>query len=63
MRSCIVSETLVVQYCLNLIPRMSQQPLVGQVHLIIEANCSHSDTSHSVGLPWTSDQPDSETST
>jgi len=28
-----------------------------------EASQSHSDTSHSVGLVWTSDQPDAETST
>jgi hypothetical protein len=36
---------------------MAQQPLVGQGFLIIEASRSHSDTSHSVGLLWTSDQP------
>jgi len=42
---------------------MAQQPLVGQGLLIIEASRSHSDTSHSVGLLWTSDQPDAETST
>jgi hypothetical protein len=28
---------------------------------IMEASRSHSDTLHSVGLPWTSDQPDVET--
>jgi hypothetical protein len=37
--------------------------LVGQGLLIIEASRSHSDTPHSVGLLWTSDQPDAETST
>jgi hypothetical protein len=42
---------------------MSQQPLVRQGLLIIEASRSQSDTSHSVGLLWTSDQPDAETST
>ena len=42
---------------------MAQQPLVGQGLLIIEASRSHSDTSHSVGLLWTSDQPVAETST
>ena len=42
---------------------MVQQPLVGQDLLIIEASRSHSDTPESVGLPWTSDQPDAETST
>jgi hypothetical protein len=36
---------------------------VGQGLLIIEASRSHSDTPHSVGLLWTSDQPDAETST
>jgi hypothetical protein len=41
---------------------MGQQPLVSQ-DFISEASQSHSDTSLSVGLPWTSDQPDAETST
>jgi len=41
---------------------MAQQPLVSQGFHIIEASRSHSDTPHSVGLPWTSDQPDAETS-
>jgi hypothetical protein len=41
---------------------MARQPLVGQGLLIIEASRSHSDTPHSVGLLWTSDQPDAETS-
>jgi hypothetical protein len=31
--------------------------------LIVEASRSHFDTPHSVGLPWTCDQPDAETST
>ena len=31
--------------------------------LIVEDSISHSDTPHSVGLLWTSDQPDAETST
>ena len=39
---------------------MEQQPLVGQSLLIIEDSWSHSDTPHSVGLLWTSDQPDAE---
>jgi hypothetical protein len=42
---------------------MAQQPLLGQGLLIIEASWSHLDTPHSVGLFWTSDQPDAETST
>ena len=41
---------------------MAQQPLMCQGLLIIEASWSHSDTSHSVGLLWTSDQPHAETS-
>jgi hypothetical protein len=44
-------------------PPMAQQPLVGQGLLIIEASRSHSDTPHSVGLLWTSDQSVAETST
>jgi hypothetical protein len=42
---------------------MAQQPPVGQGLLIIEASRSRSDTPHSVGLLWTSDQPDADTST
>jgi hypothetical protein len=41
---------------------MVQQPLVGQDLLVNEASRSHSDTLYSVGLLWTSDQPDAETS-
>jgi hypothetical protein len=41
----------------------TQQPPVGQGLLTIEASRSHSDTSHPVGLLWTSDQPDAEPST
>jgi len=42
---------------------MAQQPVVGQGLLIIEASRSHSDVPYSVGLLWTNDQPDAETST
>ena len=42
---------------------MVQRPLVDQGLLITEASRSHSDTPHSVGLLWTSDQPDAEAST
>jgi hypothetical protein len=42
---------------------MALQPPMGQVLLIIEASRSYSDTPHSVGLLWTSDQADTETST
>ena len=38
-------------------------PLMGQGLLIVEASQSHSDTPQSVGLLWTSDHPDAETST
>jgi len=41
---------------------MAQQPLVGHGLLIVEDSRSHSDTPHSVGLLWTSDQPDAENS-
>jgi len=42
---------------------MGQQPLVDQGLLIIEVSQSHSKTPHPVGLLWTSDQSDAETST
>ena len=42
---------------------MAQQPVVGQGLLIIEASLPHSDTTHSVGILWTSDRPVAETST
>ena len=41
---------------------MMRRLQVGQGLLIIEASRSHSDTPHSVGLLWTSDQPDAEPS-
>ena len=42
---------------------MELQPQLGQCLPIISALQSHSDTTHSLGLLWTSDQPDAETST
>jgi len=42
---------------------VQQQALAGQDLLTVEASRSHSDTPHSVGLLWTSDQPHSKTST
>jgi hypothetical protein len=42
---------------------MAQQTLVGLGPLIIEASWSYSDTPHTVGLLWSSDQPDAEAST
>jgi len=40
---------------------MAQQLLVVKAFFIIEASRSHSDTSRSIRLLWTSDQPDAET--
>ena len=42
---------------------MAQQPSVGQGHLISEDSWLHSDTPHSVGLLWTSDQAGAENTT
>ena len=42
---------------------MSWEPLESQGLLIVEVSWSHSDTPHSVGLLWTGDQPDAQTST
>jgi len=42
---------------------VAQQTLVDQGLVIVEASRSHSDIPHLVGLLWTSDQPDAETST
>ena len=41
---------------------MAQQPVVGQGLHIVEGSQSHSDAARSVGLLWTSDQTDTETS-
>jgi len=42
---------------------MAQQPLLNLGLVIIEASRWHPDTAPSVGLLWTSDQPDAESST
>ena len=42
---------------------MAQHPPVGHGLLITEASPSHSDAPQTVGLLWTSDQPDAATST
>jgi len=42
---------------------MAQEPVFRHSLHIIEASRSHSETTHSVGLLWTSDQPVAETST
>jgi len=41
----------------------AQQPLVGHDLLSLEASPSHSDPPHSVGLLWTRDLPEADTST
>ena len=41
---------------------MGREPLLGQGLLVVEASRSHSDTPHTLGLLWTSDRPDAETS-
>ena len=42
---------------------MARQPLVGQDLFVAKVSRSLSDTSHPIGLLWTSDKPDAETST
>jgi hypothetical protein len=42
---------------------MTQQTLVGQSVLTVVASQPHSDTPHSVGLLWTSNETGAETST
>jgi len=42
---------------------MARQSPVSQSFHTVEVSRSHLDTSHSLGLPWTSDQPDAEIST
>jgi hypothetical protein len=50
---------LIINVCIAcLLLPMEQQPLLGQARLIFEASRSHTDTPHSVGLLWMSDQPD-----
>ena len=54
---------MIIQQLVLLFFLWCKQALVGQSVLIIEASRSHSDTPHSVGLLWTSDQPDTVAST
>ena len=42
---------------------MVQKPLEDQDFLTVEVSQSHSDTPQPVGLLWTSDRPDAQTST
>jgi len=58
----LVSRQMCVCVCVFFFT-MVQQPPVGQGLLTVEASRSHSDTLHLVGLLWTSDQPEAETST
>jgi hypothetical protein len=65
LRLCIMA-TLATCHCKGFFPPpppMARQSLLGQGLLIVEASRSHSDTPHSVGLLWTSDQPLAENST
>jgi hypothetical protein len=59
----IYTHTCIYIYIYIYIYSMAQQPLVGHGLLTIEVSRSHSDTPHSVGFLWTSDQPDAEIST
>jgi hypothetical protein len=47
----------------NFFPYGANCPIVGQGLLIIEASQSHSGTPQSVGLLWTSDHAEADTST
>ena len=42
-------------------PPLGQQTLAGHCLIIVQASRLHSDTPNSVGLLWTNDQPDAET--
>jgi hypothetical protein len=44
-------------------PPITQQPLLGQGHLIIETSQSHSDTPYLMEFIWMSDQHNKQTST
>jgi hypothetical protein len=50
-------------YLASFFSPLAQQPPVGQGFFTVKASRSHSDTPHSVGLLWASDQPDVEPST
>jgi hypothetical protein len=58
-----MSDQYHLKICTNAIFNHGASALVGQTLLIVEDSLSHSDTPHSVGLLWTSDQPGAETST
>jgi hypothetical protein len=54
--------TSLFRYHLCMFFDMAQEPPKAQLLPSIEASRLHSDTPHSVGLPWTSDQSEAETS-
>jgi GH43 family beta-xylosidase len=56
-----MSDSYHLKICTNVTFNHGALALVGQGLLIVEHSLSHSDTPHSVGLLWTSDQPDAET--
>jgi len=55
--------TINIHYFVMQFFSVARQHPVGQGLLIAEASRTHSDTSHSVGLLWTIDQPDADPST
>jgi hypothetical protein len=58
------NDELIVPISSLYVRHMAQQPLGGQRLLIIKNSLSHYiNTPHFVGLLWTTDQPDAETST
>lgn len=52
--------TIIIKTKYPPLPQRAQQPLIDHSLLIIEVAWYHSDTPHSLGLLWTSDQPDVE---
>jgi len=69
-QGCCLSPNLLILYnkyltrqALEFFFTTAPQPIVGEDLLTIEDSCSHSDTPHSAGLLWTSDQTDAETYT
>ena len=61
-RGLVICTTVINFHLPFFVPWRNSRP-VGQGVLIIEDSRLHSGTSHSVGLLWTSDQPDEEIST
>ena len=59
VKPCVEERDVILQILFLLV----RQPLVGKGLCIVEVLLSHSDTPHTIGLLWTSDQPVAETST